>query len=425
MKRPRVDEEGSHFYFVPALPCDWQWVEEHNVIRLRKPFIPVAHLEATCLVKQLSELCWRLQGPRWFERIVLLDRVYHAYETHVLALDEHETTLLAVFVLNEPNEAHWMVSRYGQRFMPLSWFPPDVDPTLYGLKVDARRIPQRTPLWFKMRGQVTGTKAYTLMGYWVPSTTGWTLDEPKTFSPQAQEAMQLGTDSEYIVECAYMSERPGCTLSAVGWCDAPVPLYPRGWGASPDALIRDSNMSWNAVPPDIQKYYAEPQDVAQGVLEIKTSRKSLAMEPYFLPQVYMEMIATGTIWCDLVRYKPAAGGKGGGTARIYRIYRHRPTEELITGLIKIALATPAAQLQDLLLKDQRWSEARDFLKAVAKQLPFVEMVVDASHETEWKAYKASLYEKEVPAEPQATAEGGALQQAIKKLREVVELLETL
>lgn len=355
------------------------------MIKLRKPYLALAAAQRLTVDRATFSL---VGASDCMERTTLMDRVYHAYETHTLALilpegGEDERTIVAIYFALEDHddgslslcvnaESHWMRTRFAPRFVPLPWFPYDVDPTRYGLKVNASRIPQRTPLWFKFRGEVTGTKAYTLLGYWVPSKERdpkWTLNGEREFSAAAQSAMRHGSRSENAAICAYLNARPEATVSAVGWCACSAP-YPRTWGASPDGII--------SLPG------GQGDDSPLGVLEIKTSRTSLSFEPYFLPQIYMEMIATNSEWCDLLRFMPPH------RARIYRVSRHRPTEELIVGLIRRALATPSAKLQDTLLKGEDWVRAREYCAAVAAQLPYEEIAVQ-SIEPEWEAYKASKF----------------------------------
>lgn len=439
MKRQRSSAAvaGSlSFAFAPApLPCAFvvEHIGETNdyALKLRKPFLPLKAAQKCSIIVQPG-VCMLALTPsnRKHRRSELLDRVYHAYETHTLALDEAETTVLAVYLqfdeelqLKVNPDALWL----GTRMVALDWFPPDVDPTLYGLKVDPKRIPQRGALWKKLRGPVTGRKATTYLGYWVPTKEvdpNWTIDAEPTFSDAATAAMRLGTQNEHIGVRIYLDERPKAIVSAVGWCDVPKP-YPRGWGASPDGLIRDPTTAWSTIPADIQKYYVDNLnafDPSRGVLEIKVSQHSLAFSDYFLPQVYMEMIAAGVLWCDLLRYRPPAN------ARIYRIYRHKPTEEQILGLIRIALATPKPQLQDLLHKDQRWIRARQYLEAVAQGLAFTDVRVVPTLGADWKAYCEQLYTRpemqEIAAEV-VEDDSSLKEQALKKLQEALDLVQQL
>jgi len=437
MKRQRSAVALS-FAFAPApLPCAFvvEHIGETNdyALKLRKPFLPLKAAQKCSIIVQPG-VCMLALTPsnRKHRRSELLDRVYHAYETHTLALDEAETTVLAVYLQFDEEELQLKVNPdalwLGARMVALDWFPPDVDPTLYGLKVDAKRIPQRGALWKKLRGPVTGRKATTYLGYWVPTKEvdpNWTIDVEPVFSEAATTAMRLGTQNEHIGVRIYLDERPQAIVSAVGWCDVPK-SYPRGWGASPDGLIYDPLTTWTTIPADIQKYYADNLnafDPTRGVLEIKVSQHSLAFSDYFLPQVYMEMIAAGVLWCDLLRYRPPAN------ARIYRIYRHKPTEEQIIGLIRIALATPKPQLQDLLHKDQRWIRARQYLEAVAQGLAYTDIRVLPTLGADWKAYCEQLYTRPDPSaqkeEEEEVVEEDIKEQALKKLREALDLVQQL
>lgn len=230
----------------------------------------------------------------------------------------------------------------GQRAVFLNWFPSDVDPALYGLRVDPRRIPQRTPLWFKLRGEVTGSRAYALLGYYLESG-------PMTFVQKGQ--MRLGTFSEDLLLLTYLYRFPDRTFYEMGWCPAPAQppgRYPLGWGASPDGAMLDPQMTWERLPPEIAAQYETPEsragiDITRGGVEFKTSRAKLCMEPYFLAQVYMCMIALGVVWWDVVRYRVSRtwdaerdAWRYDDTAHVYRVYRDRALEDRLIKLWKHA-----------------------------------------------------------------------------------------
>ena len=121
--------------------------------------------------------------------------------------------------------------------------------------------------------------------------------------------------------------------------------------------------------------------------------------------------------------RPFGPGGGQGTARIYRVYRHQPTEELIASLIRQALITPAAQLQDLLLENEKYVKARDYIKSVAKTLPFIEIAVPC-HEAEWAAYKSKLVGPST-AGPEKKPRSAEIQEAIFNVRKALDQLEAL
>jgi hypothetical protein len=274
----------------------------------------------------------------------------------------------------------------------LPWFPPDVDPAHYGIRIDTRKIPQRTPLWFKLRGTVTGSKAYALLGYFVPpppAPYNFYKGSSSSFSAFARSAMRLGTVSEDAAMIAYLHAFPDRSFYELGWCPLPAPA-PLGWGASPDGLLEDPSMiSWDMVPADVASHYSEeervanPGGLAKGACEFKTSRTKTCMEAYFYPQVYMEMMALNVYWCDLVRYRP------GAEARVYRIYRHKPTEELLMRLWKRAIDN-ATRLQEIVYDGSggEYTRVRIMFDQMAKEhQPYRVIPVDEALQAKLQAYE--------------------------------------
>lgn len=279
------------------------------------------------------------------------------FETHQLRVGQAPNTYCALYLTLENTQCEAGPLMLGPQLdmhlfcMPellprgstfLRWFPPDVDPAQWGLRIDPRRIPQRTPLWFKMRAELSGSVAVKRVGYFPGGDA--------SFSALQRSAMRLGSQSEDVVLLLYLGHYGASRhFTEVGTCA--VPGRP-GWGASPDGILVDATMRAHHFPPGT----VEVADATQGVCEFKTSRTKLCMEPYFYPQLYMEMMALNVAWADLVRYKPArtwnaaaAGGGGGGgaweyhdTAHVYRIYR---SAELEAWLVRI-LATPSPDLTD-------------------------------------------------------------------------------
>jgi len=262
--------------------------------------------------------------------------VYQCYETHQLRLDDGNRisavyltiddvlsdTSAAFDVSFEPRVDTKMMMLQSEQTTFLKWFPPDLDPSLYGLTIDGRAIPQRTPLWFKIRGEMSGTQAVRLLGFFFGRDNG-------NKSLVARNAMRLGSQSEDVVMLCNLWNRPHRHFSEVGWCRAPG-RYPMGWGASPDGLLTDLSVSWDDAPPATRAAWPDA-DISKGACEFKTSRTKIALEDYHIPQVYMEMIALGVVWCDLTRYRP------GDQAAIYRIWRDPQLEERFLQLWKRAL----------------------------------------------------------------------------------------
>lgn len=285
----------------------------------------------------------------------------------------------------------------------LNWFPCNVDPAMYGLRIDPRTIPQRTPLWFKLRGEVTGTKAYTLLGFWVPTKSqepNWSFFKPGTFTPFAKAAMRLGSLSEDAALLTYFSHFKDRKFEEVGWCGAPSPL-PKSWGASPDGLIHLSASS-NGLD-SLQSHLAEagattttfPQsptpEGGRGALEIKTSRSKLTMEAYFYPQIYMEMIVLNVQWTDLIRYQPGNG------ANVYHVKRDAKIEDELIRLWKYAYAN-AHRLQDLILEPQ-FRKMRDYFEQEARNaMPLVFIPEPTELLNAYNAFKSKLLQP-VPPPP--------------------------
>jgi len=293
-----------------------------------------------------------------------MDRMYAVYETHQLWMDaENKNSVMALYIRLEKNVSGnnispgvdmslcWLPSRFGkEQFKRVPFYPPDVVPEQHGIRVDASSIPQRTPIWKLVRGPVSGTKAYKLMGYWVPTKKEdptWSYTAEPVFNEFSKQNMRFGNASEDFAIMMMLLHAPNVKIELVGWCKGVG--VPVGWGASPDGIIHNKEV---VVPESIQKHFVDtaPFDYTRGVLEIKSSQTSLALAPYYFPQVYMEMISTNTVWCDLVRYRrcrPHANAtEYVHEARVFRIFRHRPTEESLVRLLKYALNN-THRLQDV------------------------------------------------------------------------------
>ncbi len=340
-----------------------------------------------------------LPQPTPGAKTAILDRVYWTFETHSIMLDEKETSIYGMYIELENTgtktvkiepaidmSVTWLTRTFtDKRFTSLPFFPPDIDPAEYNLKIDVRKIAQKTPLWFKLRGDVTGTKMYTLIGFWVPTKEKdptWTFDGEKVFDAFSRENMRFGSQSEDYAIMMLLLFRPNISIELVGCCPAPPP-YPSNWNASPDALIFDPNMSWAEIPETTSAQYTleDGFDPRQGVMEIKSSKTKLNMAAYFYPQIYMEMITTKRIWTDLVRYRRTSVNNGDGTwsykhvARIYRVYRHKKTEETIVRLGKMAYANRAT-LQTLVHTNPEYIAIRHYFEELAEQATYVEITLD-------------------------------------------------
>jgi hypothetical protein len=177
----------------------------------------------------------------------------------------------------------------------------------------------------------------------------------------------------------------------MGWCPAPPP-YPKSWGASPDGLqSAPSEQIVKHMPKELWELAAASRHGKEstggertwGALEIKTSRTKLTMEPYFYPQVYMEMISLGVYWADLIRYKPGYG------AYIYRIYRDAKIEQALFGLWKRAFAN-ADRLQAI-VQEPEFVKMRDYFTREANKIKPIDKIEEPKEVlAEYTAYKNKL-----------------------------------
>ena len=128
-------------------------------------------------------------------------------------------------------------------------------------------------------------------------------------------------------------------------------MFPeKRWGCSPDGLFQNPALTWDkGVPAKTRQYYSQfPDDIdpTRCVLEFKVSFMSSKFPDYYIPQLYWEMIATGSVRAILVRYKRKRGqtneGKWGVTreANAYEIYRDPSVEALLIANIKKSLTKP-------------------------------------------------------------------------------------
>ena len=328
---------------------------------------------------------------------------YELFETHVLRVYGGGATIGSLYVTFENNlvtpdhdmdvcvELKVDMALHAlPRFVSgvfLRWFPPDVDPAEYGIVIDPRCIPQRTSLWFKLRGIISGTKAYTLLGFWVPNKGTKAAEHYNffkgdgTFSNFSRAAMRLGSLSEDYCLMAYMSHFRHTTFYECGWCPAPREHYPQGWGASPDGLFIDETMAWEQLPSHIAAQYNESDafDITRGACEFKTSRTKTSMEAYFIPQVYLEMISLETVWADLLRFRHCRTFDEEthewhykDTAYVYRIYRDRALEAEFVEMWKHAYQH-AETLVDV-VASTRYAKMRQRLEKMAKAMQPVAVI---------------------------------------------------
>lgn len=285
------------------------------------------------------------------EYIVLKsDCKYIVFDTHALRLDPHndDNVQCVEFTIHNtqiserdntpilqllPSITPFMEQNTpkGGKFVDLSYYPadPDVMDTLQD--IDCSMVPQRTPYWFKVRGAVTGSKAYKLCGFFQRSSAN--------FDEAALKRMRFGRIMEDYICLSYIIAQ-GVTVSMCGF----VPYNSEHtWGCSPDGKVHDAKMSWdNSSIPLYTKNDYSHLDIRFGALEIKASRSDCSMKDYYYPQIYLEMMTLETAWVDVVRYSEMRISNGQmwrteRKIRIYRVYRHKPTEHIITKCIKNGL----------------------------------------------------------------------------------------
>lgn len=243
----------------------------------------------------------------------------------------------------------------------LPWFPPDLDPGHWGLRIDSRAIPQRTALWFKLRGENSGSKAYKLLGFFADSKKG-------TFK---NTAMRLGTLSEGEAALMYSVRFPELELHEVGWC--PMEGRP-GWGASPDMLALD------------------PATQTWSVLEIKTSATKLSMEAYFYPQLYMEMMAAQARTAQVLRFCPRRYEPDivEDEMNIYTVQRDESIEKMLLELWVYALAHE--QDPNLYSRSEFQSARTRFidLARAQTQAPNHQLQASSKYRAALQAYRADM-----------------------------------
>ncbi len=200
-----------------------------------------------------------------YKSMVHYDYTYLVFETHALRCDEGGDKVMDIIIeLNESENfepkfdmcLYWVNGHFQDRFKSLDFFPPDLnlEQQLLGVKVNLRTVPPKTSIALKQRGDVSGSKSYTLMGYFVPTKQEddkWSYDAPKVYTKEQKDRMNKGQINEEIAILFYLIMFQRVTYEQIGWCRAPPPL-PLNWGALPDGFVVDPDAS---VPKEIQSWY--------------------------------------------------------------------------------------------------------------------------------------------------------------------------
>lgn len=309
----------------------------------------IVHLQKTLLLSEAEQV--KLQvgkeqvsiggGAASFDRICIMQGFYEylANEFFSIHLDDYGTGIRKIYVriakdgksIYEHTHARVMRDILGDRAKFLKWFPPDLSPQELGIKINPRIVPQRTPFWDGIRGEVTGTKAYKLVGFFVPRSGTFDFFKKEVFDAASRARMDLGSESEDYGTIGYLLRYRDRRFEEVGYANLPKG-YPASWGASPDGLI-----------------LGDPSGA--GVIEFKTSTSKRTFDAYFYPQVYFEMIAMEVQWCDVVRILRHPTDPMQMVLYVYRIHRDPAFESELLTLIAYAYRN-ADRLQKL-VHDER------------------------------------------------------------------------
>jgi hypothetical protein len=298
---------------------------------------------------------WDLSSPNYRRNLMEGILEYQIFETHQVQIQDGKITRIYVALENNSTDPYELKVELQIdvkfsylpkvcRFTPLQWFPPDVNPVLFGLKVDLSTVPQGSPLWHSVHG-VGGTFLTKLLGFFVPQDDpNWSIDKKERFTVYQKARMRLGSLSEEKALIAYAQIHPDAQIYEKGWCAVPKG-YPLGWGASPDGMV---------VLPSGQV----------GALEIKTSDRKTGMEDYFLPQMICEMIVLQASFCDLIRFCQ-------NQVYVFRLERDPEVEQRLLVLWKLAMSQ-LDRLQKLVTTDPRFKEIRmEFGRKAKEMTPYV------------------------------------------------------
>jgi hypothetical protein len=342
---------------------------------------------------------------------------YHVYETHAIQVVGEDNRMKSIHFQLENNQLYsndpslrlelgvdmghtFLPDLVGEeRFHGLAFFPASPDKTLLEAGVDASRVPQRTPLWFKLRGTVSGTKASKLCGFYVPDKRteegrNWSLNGPsKPFSAYQKCNMRFGSLREFYMIIIYLLTYPLRSFHEVGWCAMRKP-YPVTWGASPDGYVYDPTLTIEQLPRSLVAAHKLPNkriDITKGAIEFKASRNNCKMAAYYIPQIYMEMMALRTVWVDLVRYCEKTTQEGDTwkkqrECRVYRVYRNAEVERVLVDALRHALDN-VATLQDVVLTEP-FCQLRTKFQTIADTLEYRTLTITPEIERALNEYEA-------------------------------------
>jgi hypothetical protein len=299
----------------------------------------------------------------------------------------------------------------GVKFTQLPFLPlhPD-DPLLEGRWL--HELPQRVPTWYVARGErdVSGSNVNKYAG-------GYWLDDDKgAWNARSSALMRFGRLNENNVQLIAMYNHQMWEFQECGTFVFPDPAAPpRGRGkeeeegqrkrqrvdlplpppqaavkagvpsdaameavrfkASPDCLaIVPSIRDWSSFPAATTAAYSDCASAQKMVLEFKASYSSTAFPEYYIPQLYWEMIATGSAQACLVRYKkrrqmdPSSGRwVTHHEAMEYHIFRDPVVEQLIWRNVRLSLNARIPLKDWVAANPQPYQELQHVLKQIVQQ----------------------------------------------------------
>jgi hypothetical protein len=201
------------------------------------------------------------------------------------------------------NYEWFLQAQFPGRYYALPFFPPDpsIELTELGvLGIDASQVPQRGPMWFKIRGEMTGSAVPKFIGYFAPKqgskeAASFAVDKRETFTGWKLVDVTMGRLREPVQIACLLAAFPTLVFYEAGY--ATHPTHPK-WGASPDGYIVDPDPK---IPASTMDSFPG-RDGTRGIVEFKASRWDCEIKAYHLAQVVWEIMCTDTLWCNVVRY---------------------------------------------------------------------------------------------------------------------------